>query len=67
MTMVVQVMVMDLVNKDKNSGMEDPPVWATYQALIDTAEGRKVGTVCFDFCLVQSAGLSAGLEAPHGL
>jgi len=36
------VMVMDLVNKDKNSGMEDPPVWATYQALIDTAEGRKV-------------------------
>jgi len=36
------VMVMDLVNKDKNSGMEDPPVWAAYQALIDTSEGRKV-------------------------
>ena len=33
---------MDLVNKDKNSGMESPPVWATYQHLLDQAEGRRV-------------------------
>ena len=33
---------MDLVNKDKNSGMAVPPVWAQYQNIIDTAEGRRV-------------------------
>jgi L-fucose mutarotase/ribose pyranase (RbsD/FucU family) len=33
---------MDLVNKDKNSGMETPPVWSSYQQLLDKAEGRKV-------------------------
>ena len=58
-TVEVQVMVMDLVNKDKNSGMEDPPVWAAYQALIDTSEGRKVSTVSRSggSCLVPSASL----------
>jgi hypothetical protein len=39
----VQVVVMDLVNKDKNAGMPEPPVWAQYQHLLDTSEGRKVG------------------------
>ena len=34
--------LMDLVNKDKNSGMESPPVWPVYQQLLDKAEGRKV-------------------------
>ena len=33
---------MDLVNKDKNSGMPEPPVWAEYQRLSDASEGRKV-------------------------
>ena len=33
---------MDLVNKDKNSGMENPPVWSTYQTLLNQAEGRVV-------------------------
>ena len=32
---------MDLVNRDKNSGMEAPPVWAEYQAIIDQAEARR--------------------------
>ena len=32
---------MDLVNRDKNSGMEAPPVWAEYQSIIDQAEGRR--------------------------
>merc|ERR1719480_18066 len=36
------VMLMDLVNKDKNSGMPEPPVWATYQGLLDSSEGKKV-------------------------
>jgi len=34
--------LMDLVNKDKNSGMETPPVWSTYQTLLNQAEGRVV-------------------------
>ena len=33
---------MELTNKDKNSGMENPPVWAQYQIIIDSAEGRRV-------------------------
>ena len=33
---------MDLVEKDKNSGMPEPPVWATYQGLVDASEGKKV-------------------------
>lgn len=33
---------MDLVNRDKNAGMEAPPVWAQYQDIIDGAEGRRV-------------------------
>ena len=37
-----QVMLMDLVNKDKNSGMTAPPVWATYQTLLDASEEKKV-------------------------
>lgn len=32
---------MDLVNRDKNAGMEAPPVWAEYQGIIDQAEGRR--------------------------
>ena len=36
-----QVCLMDLVNRDKNSGMEAPPVWAEYQAIIDQAEARR--------------------------
>jgi len=36
------VMLMDLVNKDKNSGMPAPPVWATYQSLLDASEEKKV-------------------------
>ena len=39
---LLQVMLMDLVNKDKNSGMPEPPVWATYQGLLDSSEGKKV-------------------------
>ena len=39
-----QVMLMDLVNKDKNSGMGDPPVWATYQSLLDASEEKKVSS-----------------------
>ena len=27
------VMLMDLVNKDKNNGMKDPAVWETYQGI----------------------------------
>ena len=34
--------LMDLVNKDKNSGMDSPPVWDVYQQLLNQAEGRKV-------------------------
>ena len=30
-------MLMDLVKKDKESGMGEPPVWATYQKLIDAS------------------------------
>ena len=41
-TCYAQVMLMDLVNKDKNSGMGDPPVWATYQSLLDASEEKKV-------------------------
>ena len=37
-----QVMLMDLVNKDKNSGMPAPPVWAIYQTLLDASEEKKV-------------------------
>ena len=33
---------MDLVNKDKNSGMPTPPVWTEYQQILDKAEGRKI-------------------------
>ena len=33
---------MDLVNRDKNAGMEAPPVWTQYQNIIDAAEGRRV-------------------------
>jgi len=36
------VMLMDLVKKDQEAGMEEPPVWATYQKLIDASEGTKV-------------------------
>ena len=32
---------MDLVNRDKNTGMKEPPVWAEYQGIIDQAEGRR--------------------------
>ena len=32
---------MDLVNRDKNTGMKEPPVWAEYQSIIDQAEGRR--------------------------
>ena len=42
LTWPLQVMLMDLVNKDKNSGMPEPPVWATYQGLLDSSEGKKV-------------------------
>ena len=41
-----QVMLMDLVNKDKNSGMPAPPVWATYQSLLDASEEKKVSYYC---------------------
>ena len=37
-----QVCLMDLVNRDKNSGMSAPPVWAQYQTIINQAEGRSV-------------------------
>ena len=36
------VCLMDLVNKDKNEGMGDPPVWSQYQQLLTMAEGRDV-------------------------
>ena len=36
-----QVCLMDLVNRDKNTGMKEPPVWAEYQGIIDQAEGRR--------------------------
>ena len=39
-----QVMLMDLVNKDKNSGMPAPPVWETYQSLLDASEEKKVSS-----------------------
>ena len=44
---------MDLVNKDKNSGMETPPVWPVYQQLLDKAEGRKVEMTKLERCVVK--------------
>ena len=41
---------MDLVNKDKNSGMPDPPVWATYQTLLDASEEKKVVRFFLKIC-----------------
>ena len=43
----IQVMLMDLVKKDQEAGMEEPPVWATYQKLIDASEGTKVHSKVF--------------------
>ena len=40
--LMCQVCLMDLVNRDKNSGMSAPPVWAQYQTIINQAEGRSV-------------------------
>ena len=40
--LMFQVCLMDLVNRDKNSGMSAPPVWAQYQTIINQAEGRSV-------------------------
>merc|ERR1712080_128684 len=39
------VTLMDLVNKDKNNGMEEPGVWKTYQEIVDKAENKKVPVV----------------------
>jgi len=36
------VLVMDLVNRDKNLGMESPAVWKRYQTICDAAHGEKV-------------------------
>jgi len=36
------VTLMDLVNKDKNNGMVDPPVWQTYKDILDEAEKKNV-------------------------
>merc|ERR1719378_765985 len=32
------VWLMDLVNRDKNSGMGEPPVWSAYQQIINQAK-----------------------------
>lgn len=39
------VTLMDLVNKDKNNGMEEPAVWKTYQEIVDKAVNKKVPVV----------------------
>ena len=36
------VWLMDLVNRDKNSGMGEPPVWSAYQQIINQAENREI-------------------------
>lgn len=41
---------MDLVNKDKNSGMAEPPVWSQYQGIVDGAEGRRVEVTRYCSC-----------------
>lgn len=46
------VLVMDLVNRDKNKGMESPAIWKNYQAICDAAHGEKVNILQverFDF------------------
>ena len=45
--------LMDLVSKDKNSGMKTPPVWPVYQQLLDKAEGRKVEMTKLERCVVK--------------
>lgn len=42
------VSLMDLVNKDKNSGMPVPPVWAKYQTMLDESEKRPVEVTKLD-------------------
>ena len=33
-------MFMELVNRDKNMGMEEPPVWSEYRKILEAAEER---------------------------
>jgi L-fucose mutarotase len=39
------VCLMDLVNRDKNSGMAEPPVWSQYQEILNTAAGHTVSVL----------------------
>ena len=33
---------MQLTDKDQEAGMQDPPVWAKYQIIVNKSEGRRV-------------------------
>lgn len=66
------VLVMDLVNRDKNSGMESPTVWKKYQSICDAAHGEKVNILPLErfdfykrakqaFCIVATSE-----QAPYG-
>jgi len=66
------VMLMDIVDSDKNSGMEPPNVWKKYQAICDAAHGEKVNILPIErfdfykrakqaFCIVATSE-----QAPYG-
>lgn len=66
------VLVMDLVNRDKNLGMEPPAVWKKYQTICDAAHGEKVNFLPLErfdfykrakqaFCIVATSE-----QAPYG-
>lgn len=47
MLFIAKAAVMQLVESDKND--KEPPVWATYQKLLDSAENR---TVIYFYCIL---------------
>jgi L-fucose mutarotase len=66
------VMLMDLVNKDKNNGMKDPAVWETYQEILDESDGKKVNVSkierfkFYDLAKEAYAVVATGEKTPYG-